>query len=132
MPWQNVKVAGGVATTMAEAINAEPGARADVEPSIALLFAWAKAGKAGNQSAEILRSPSFAFGAWMSKWTELREELHGRAPVIPEAARPKRPDAKPWQAAEREAEDRKARDRMEGRNAMAALTAQLADSKALG
>jgi len=78
--WHSVRVAGGTAADMADLIN-RTGARADVEPTIALLFERAKAGKAGDKSAEIVRSGSFAFGAWCSQWTELREELHRKTPV---------------------------------------------------
>ena len=81
IPWQSVRVVGGTATDMAEAINADPAARADVEPTIRLLFKLAKDGKAGDKSAEIVRSGSFAFGAWCSKWTELREALHRKTPT---------------------------------------------------
>lgn len=80
LPWQSVRVAGGAASDMAAAINDDPGARADVEPTMALLFKLAKDGKAGDQSKRILESGSFAFGAWLSQWTELRERLHGKGP----------------------------------------------------
>ena len=81
LPWQSVRVAGGAASDMAAAINEDPGARADVAPTMELLFKLAKAGKAGDKSAEIVKSGSFAFGAWLAKWTELREQLHAKGPA---------------------------------------------------
>lgn len=80
LPWQSVRVAGGTASDMAAAINEDPAARADVVPSMELLFKLAKAGKAGDRSNTIVTSGSFAFGAWCSKWTELRELLHAKLP----------------------------------------------------
>lgn len=73
------RVTRGAAVDMAEEINAVA-ARADVEPTMELLLRKAQRGRAGDKSAEIVKSPSFAFGAWMSQWTELREELRGKAP----------------------------------------------------
>ncbi len=84
LPWQSVKVGSGGATSMAEMLNSDPSLRADIRPTIELLFRNAQAGKAGNRSADIVRSPSFAFGAWCDQWTALREELHGVAPALPE------------------------------------------------
>ncbi len=83
LPWQNVRVTGGAASTMADAINADPDLRADVAPTIALLFKRAKANAAGSRSSDILREPSFAFAAWCSGWTGLREELRGLSPAAP-------------------------------------------------
>jgi hypothetical protein len=90
LDWQSVSVANGKGTSMAELVNATQGAVADVEPSMELIFRWAQAGKAGRSSDQILRDPSFAFGAWCSQWTALREELHGVAPALPEAPPEKR------------------------------------------
>lgn len=105
LPWQAVKVANGVATDMAEAVNAEPGASADVEATMRLLLVQAKDGKAGARSHEIVREPSFAFATWVSRWTSLREELRGVAPIAPVQSA-----AKPWEQAERDAAARKAKD----------------------
>lgn len=79
-PWQSVRVARGSAADMAEAINEEPGARADIVPTMELLIRKAQAGKAGDKSADIISQPSFGFCAWLSQWTALREELHGKSP----------------------------------------------------
>lgn len=79
-PWQSVRVARGAAADMAEAINDEPGARADVVPTMELLLRKAQEGKAGDRSVDIIKQPSFGFGAWLSQWTALREELHGKTP----------------------------------------------------
>ena len=80
LPWQSVRVAGGAASDMAGAINEDPAARADVVPTMELLFRLAVAGKAGDRSGDIVKSGSFAFGAWLAKWTELREMLHAKLP----------------------------------------------------
>jgi hypothetical protein len=76
--WQTPAVAGGKDATMAEIINADPAARADVVPTIELLFKLAKEGKAGDKSQEILDDGSFAFGTWCSKWASLRGRVHGK------------------------------------------------------
>jgi hypothetical protein len=82
MPWATPAVAGGKDSTMAALIEDDPTARPDVVPSMELLFKLAKDGKAGDKSAEIVNDGSFAFGSWCSKWTALRERLHGKAPVV--------------------------------------------------
>jgi len=89
LPWQVPRVAEGKDATMAEIINADPAARADVAPTIELLFKLAKAGAAGDKSQQILDDGSFAFGTWCSKWTALRERVHGKARVA--AAQPGAP-----------------------------------------
>lgn len=83
LDWQGVRVANGKESSMADLINADPTARADVIPTIELLFRSAKEGRRGPQSARILSTPSFGFGAWVSDWTPLREEIHGKAPAPP-------------------------------------------------
>lgn len=80
MPWQTPRVAEGKDASMAELINADQAALADVVPTIELLFKLAKAGRAGDRSDVVLRDGSFAFGAWCSQWTALREQLHGKGP----------------------------------------------------
>jgi len=123
LPWQSVRAEGGASSSMAELLNDDPTARADVIPTMELLFDRAKAGKAGNRSADIIREPSFAFGAWLSQWTSLREELHGLTPKIPAAALPKKPGEKPWLEADKARESAAAFARMEGRRVLAELEA---------
>lgn len=82
-PWQTPRVAEGKDASMAELINGDQESRADVVPSIELLFRLAKDGKAGDRSREIIKDGSFAFGAWCSQWTALRERLHGLTPKTP-------------------------------------------------
>lgn len=79
LPWQSVNAAER-AGKMALAIGPDAAARADVTPTMRLLFRKAKAGRCGSKSNEILRSPSFAFGVWCSDFTALREELHKLTP----------------------------------------------------
>lgn len=123
MPWQSVRVEGGAASTMADTLNEIPDSSADVIPTMELLFDRAKTGKAGNRSADILREPSFAFGAWLSQWTSLREELHGLAPKIPVAALPRLPGEKPWLADDKAREATASFARMEGRRVLAEIEA---------
>lgn len=87
LPWQSLR-APEKASRMADLLGDDDSAWADVERSMELLFRHAKAGRY-PRSDEMLRDPTFAFGVWGSKWTELREEIHGRAPHIPEAAKPR-------------------------------------------
>jgi hypothetical protein len=87
LPWQVPRVAEGKDASMAEIVNGDPDAPADVVPTMELLFKLAKGGKAGAKSADIMRDGSFAFGAWCSQWTALRERLHGKSPEVPAAAR---------------------------------------------
>lgn len=132
LEWQSVRVVGGAASTMADAINADPSLRSDVAPTIALLFKRAKSGAAGARSADILREPSFAFGAWLSQWTALLEEVRGLTPEIPVAARPRPVGEKSWQTAEKAAEEKRGRERAAIRVAQAELDRQLAGDKAVG
>lgn len=132
LPWQSVRVVGGAASSMADAVNENPEMRDDVIPTMELLFDRAKSGKAGKRSADILREPSFAFGAWCSQWTALREELHGLTPEIPSAAQPLAPGAKPWLAEEKAKERQRATDRAQQRIAQAEIDRQLAGDKAVG
>lgn len=102
--WQGVRDATGKSATMAEAINADPTAREDVIPSMVLLFAKGNRGEHGSASDTVLKDPAFAFGAWCSKWTSLREELHGVSPRAP---------AKPMQESFSERDARQSRERAE-------------------
>ncbi len=88
LPWATPSVVGGKDSAMAEVINADPGSRADIAPTMRLLFKLAKEGKAGDKSVEIVRNGSFAFGAWCSQFTALREQLHNVAPKQAAAAGP--------------------------------------------
>lgn len=93
MEWQSVQgLHDGRDASMADLINAQPDARVDVAPSMALLFRRAKEGRAGKDNEKILREPPLAFACWCSSWTSLLEELHGCAPVVPLAARSRRSD----------------------------------------
>jgi uncharacterized protein YdaU (DUF1376 family) len=84
LPWQSIR-APEKASDMADAIAADPAACEDVKPTMRLLFSKAKSGRL-SKSAEILRDPSFAFGAWCSQFTALREEHRRVSPRGPAAA----------------------------------------------
>lgn len=81
LPWQGVRTDHAKAADMAERIEAE-GAAEDVPPTMRLFFKHAKDGKY-TKASEMVRDPAFAFGAWCSKFTPLREELHDRQPAAP-------------------------------------------------
>lgn len=81
LPWQTPVVRDGKEANMAEMINGDPSARADVVPTMELLFRGALAGGCGPKSTLILEKPAFAFATWCSDWTALREKLHGRTPI---------------------------------------------------
>lgn len=87
--WQVPAVADGKDAAMAEIVNdGGPSARADVVPTMELLFRLANDGKAGDRSADIREDGSFAFGTWCSKWTSLRERLHRKGPAAGFIPRP--------------------------------------------
>jgi len=79
LPWQTPIVRDGKDTSMAEMINADPTARADVATTMTLLLKSAEAGQRGNSSKLITGKPAFGFACWISDWTSLREELRGSA-----------------------------------------------------
>lgn len=89
LPWQNVRVANGRDQSMCDMLNADQASVADVEPSMVLFFKRAKEGRAGQRSGEILKEPSLAFASWCSSFTSLREEMLGKTPAVPAAAKPK-------------------------------------------
>lgn len=80
LDWQTPVVRDGKETSMAELIQATPGARDDVAPTMDLFLRTARDGKRGEKSKMILEKPNFGFACWMSEWTALREELHGSKP----------------------------------------------------
>jgi hypothetical protein len=77
MEWQTPPVKDGRAADMADLINADPSAAADVEPTMELFLRTASEGKRGGQSKLMTEKPAFGFAAWCSDWTALREELRG-------------------------------------------------------
>ena len=54
---------------------------ADIEPAIRLACEKVKAGADGWTEPN-LSDPNFLFGTFLAKWSALREELHGCAPVV--------------------------------------------------
>lgn len=126
LTWQSVKVGSGAATSMAEMLNSDPMLRADIKPTIELLFRKAAAGEAGPRSADIVKHPSFAFGAWCDQWTALREELHGLAPKA--VGPPPKPPSESF--AERDARmkaEQRERERQQTERAVAATDKKAAE-----
>ena len=75
-----------------EAMSAD--AVPDIEPAIRLAFGHVKNGDRGwtNQEHDKI---GFMWGAFCSKWCELREELHGEKPKMPEQKTQQRPGQPP-------------------------------------
>ena len=71
IPRSSPEKAAGIVTDA----NDDPDVRDDLVPTMVLLFAKAKAGKLGAKNID---DATVAFGWWVSKFTALREELHGR------------------------------------------------------
>ena len=66
----------------------------DIEPAFRLAFGHVKAGDAGWTKREHT-GVAFMFGAVLSRWSDLREELHGQKPTMPEPKSPARPGQQP-------------------------------------
>jgi hypothetical protein len=66
----------------------------DIEPAFRLAFGHVKAGDAGWTKREH-SGVAFMFGAILSRWSDLREELHGQKPTMPEPKPPARPGQQP-------------------------------------
>jgi hypothetical protein len=67
---------------------------ADIEPAFRLAFGHVKSGDVGWTKSEHAKV-AFMFGAVLSRWTDLREELHGQKPQMPEAKDGARPGQSP-------------------------------------
>ena len=80
LPWNTARDAHGDAGSFAALLSDDD--IADLEPTMRLALDKIKAGAAGWTNPELSVNPTFAFGKWKSAFTGLREELHGRAPVV--------------------------------------------------
>ncbi len=87
LPWTGSPSSPEKAANMAASIP--PEAAADVEPTMRRLWEKAKSGH-HRRSADIVKSPQFAFGCWCAEFHELREEIHGQAPPAPPNVTPPR------------------------------------------
>ncbi len=86
LDWDTPRVANGKDETFAARLSANPAAMAVAIPSMRRFFERAKAGDYGESvSSKILKDPTYAFGCWMSKFHELREEFAGVSPNAPAA-----------------------------------------------
>jgi hypothetical protein len=87
LDWQTPPARDGRAAEMADLINADPTALADVEPTMELFLRTANEGKRGPQSKLMAEKPAFGFAAWCTDWTPLREDLRRaeRAAAKPKA-----------------------------------------------
>lgn len=79
-PWNTARDTKGNAGTFSELLTDDE--IADLRPTMLLALEKIKNGALGWTKPELTMSPSFAFGKWMSDFTGLREELHGRTPVV--------------------------------------------------
>ncbi len=78
LPWALPASSDGKAETFAQRLS--PQEHADVAPTMRLALDRIRARHDGWQDDRMLASPTFAFGCWMSRFTELREDLHKAAP----------------------------------------------------
>jgi hypothetical protein len=88
LPWAIPADGGGKASTFAARLD--PATIADLGATMRLAWQRIADRAPGWDDPRLAKNPSFAFGAWMSKLTELREELHGLAPPVapPPRSRP--------------------------------------------
>lgn len=77
LPWKIPRDTNGKATAFAEGLSPEE--QADVEATMLLAWEHVKAGDEGWSDPRF-GSIAFAFAAWCSSFTNLREELHGISP----------------------------------------------------
>ena len=80
LPWNTARDTKGDAGSFAALLSDDD--IADLEPTMLLALGKIKSGAVGWTNPELSVSPSFAFGKWKDVFTALREELHGRAPVV--------------------------------------------------
>lgn len=80
LPWTIPPDPGGRAGTFAERLP--PEAYADIRPTMRLMFEAIRQRRRNWNDERLARNPAFAFGSWISRFTELREELHKRAPQV--------------------------------------------------
>jgi uncharacterized protein YdaU (DUF1376 family) len=76
LPWNTGGVKLEKAQRMADAIGADPASVADLEASMRRALERSKTATDPRE-----RETAFAFGVWCSKFTDLREEIHGRKPT---------------------------------------------------
>lgn len=81
---------GASGKTDAFAARLDDDALADIRPTMNLLWRHVQAGHPRWSDERIATSPDFAFGSWCSRFTELREELHGKTPKVAARAGPSR------------------------------------------
>lgn len=81
-PWTIPANAPGKAESVITDANDHPDVRTDVIPTMVRFFEHAKASRF-DAAAKALSDPTYGFACWVSKFTTLREELHGRAPAPP-------------------------------------------------
>jgi len=79
LPWQGAHAKPEKAGRMADEINAVPGSEQDIEPTMRLVLQRAIHDSPRHDAR--FRKPAFAFGAWCSEFTSLREQVHGLAPA---------------------------------------------------
>lgn len=84
-PWSSPSDPNGKATTFAEGLT--PEAAVDLDPAMALFFRHVKARDPDWEDPRLSSKTAFAFGAFVVRFPDLREELHGTGP--PAASKPK-------------------------------------------
>lgn len=92
LPWNTARDKDGDAGSFAELLSDDE--IVDLRETMRLALSKIKSGSIGWQNPEMAVNPSFAFGSWKSKFTGLREELHGRVAKVAKPE-PQQRDGKP-------------------------------------
>lgn len=79
LAWSIPPDTSGKATTFAERLTPEE--IADIEPTMRLMFGHIKEGQDDWEDERLRKSASFAFGTWIARFSDLREELHDKRPA---------------------------------------------------
>jgi hypothetical protein len=80
LPWNTARDPRGEAGSFAALLSEDE--IGDIKPTMRMALEKIRTSAIGWTNPELTVSPTFAFGKWKSDFTGLREELHGRRPVI--------------------------------------------------
>jgi len=81
LPWVTARNRDGSAESFAASLPDDV-QMSEVIATMRAFFAHVKAGHEGFDNEANTKDPSFAFGSWKSKFTALREEIHGVSPSV--------------------------------------------------
>jgi hypothetical protein len=86
LPWHSPGDPGGKASYFATQV--EPALLPEIRPTMRRMFENIKKRRPGWTDERLVKTPAFAFGSWMSRFTELLEDMRGCAPVVAPKERP--------------------------------------------